>query len=217
MYLPPGNPAVRMNPVRKAFVVEAFVAPRAKVALTVTAVRKVLITGVMVRAQNALVRKSNRIANTSRSIMNCLANSLLRGRQLMVVLLSSVFCLLAVGYYGWAIAGPELSALWGPRFACAKLQFECGEVPAERKQIEHDFVIRNAGWQPMHITAKPGCRSCSTAKLSKEEIAPGDTSVLTVTLNVTQVEKGEFKKNVLVNTDDPRSPRIVFSIRGKAV
>ena len=107
--------------------------------------------------------------------------------------------------------------MWGPRFVCAELQFDCGEIPTDQKLIEHNYVLRNTGWQPLHITAKPSCGSCSTVKLSKDEIAPGDTSVLKVTLNLGLIKKGAFAKKILVNTDDPASPRVVLTIQGKAV
>ena len=146
--------------------------------------------------------------------MKRLTRPLWSRRLSLITLLSSLFCLLAAGHYGWVVAGPDS---WGPRFACTELQFDCDEVPLDRKQIEHEFVIRNIGWQPLHITAKPGCGSCSTVKLSRNEIAPDDTAVLKVTLDFSQVKKGDFTKKVLVNTDDPALPRVVFSIKGKAV
>jgi hypothetical protein len=135
-------------------------------------------------------------------------------RRLLAVLVSGLFCFLTVGHYCWVVAGPD-SGLWGPHFACEQLEFNCGEVPG-KGTVEHDFVIRNAGWQPLHITARAGCGSCSTVKLSKEEIVPGDTSVLKVTLHVGK-NKGEFKKQVLVKTDDPHLPKVILYVQGKAI
>ena len=136
-------------------------------------------------------------------------------RQWLIVLCSGLFCLLAVGHYAWVNAGVVLG-LWGPRLACERLQFDCGEVPTDRGVVEHDFIIGNTGWQPLHIKAKTGC-GCSTVNLSKEEIAPGDTSTLKVVVNAARLKKGEFKKQVLVKTDDPRSPKVILYLRGKAI
>ncbi len=136
---------------------------------------------------------------------------------MFAIMLSGTFCTLAFAHYGWVVAAPALSVFREPRLACAETQFDCGEVPLDRKLVEHDFVIRNTGWQPLHLTAKPACGSCSTVKLSKDDIAPGDTSVLTVTLHLRQMKKGKFNKHVLLNTDAPRSPQVVFAIRGTAI
>lgn len=135
-------------------------------------------------------------------------------KRSLAVLLSSVFCLLAVGHYCWAKVGPG-SGFWCPRFVCEELQFDCGAVPKEGR-IEHDFVIKNAGWQAMHLKAVPGCGSCSTVRLSKEEVEPGSTSNLSVVVDRTRVEKGPFRKQVLVKTDDPHLPKVVVHVYGTA-
>jgi len=130
------------------------------------------------------------------------------------VLLAGLFCLWAGGRYVWLIAGP---GSWGPRFACAEPSFDCGEVSTEGA-LQHEFVISNTGRRPLHILkVVPGCGSCLTVELSKEEIVPGDTSLLKVVLHAAGLKKGAFEKSLLLKTDDPNLPQVVLSVRGTAL
>ena len=87
-------------------------------------------------------------------------------RRVFAIALSSLFCLVTVGRYSWLAVGP---GSWGPRFACTESYFDCGRIPADRA-VEHEFLISNTGWRPLHIEAVAGCGSCSTVKLSKDEL-----------------------------------------------
>ena len=149
----------------------------------------------------------------SRSLCHCLKHVLAKPQSLSICM-SSVFCLLAVTHYAWVNAG-LVSALWGPRIVCEPSKFDCGEVPAVGT-IECEFTVRNSGRMPLHINAEAGCGSCSTVKLSKVEILPGDISLLKVLLDASRLKKGTFKKQVLVRTDDPRSPKVILYLYGKA-
>lgn len=133
-------------------------------------------------------------------------------RRSLAVFFSGLFCLLVVCHYCWVTIGPD-SGVWGPRFVCEELEYNCGEVPGKEK-VEHDFVISNSGWQALHVKAVASCASCCALKLSNEEIARGESATLNVVFDSSKVEKGPFKKQVLVKTDDPYSPDVVFLIQG---
>jgi hypothetical protein len=135
-------------------------------------------------------------------------------RQSLVVLAAGVFCLLAAGRCLWLAVGPSS---WGPRFACTEPYFDCGKVAAHRT-IEHDFIVKNSGREPLHILkAVPGCGGCLTVNVSEKEIVPGGCAVVKVVLDVTKVRKGEFKKALLLKTDDPYLPRVILYLQGTAV
>ncbi len=132
-------------------------------------------------------------------------------KRFLVIAFSGLFCLLAGGRYVWLTLGP---GSWGPRFACAESCFDCGEVSADQG-VEHEFVISNTGRQPFLILkAMPGCGACLTVNVSKNEVTPGDTSILKIVLDVSKLGKGPFVKKLLVMTDDPNLPRVILFVRG---
>ncbi len=134
-----------------------------------------------------------------------------RNRRFVILAIPVLFCALAVGRYVWLAIGPNS---WGPRFTCTESYLDCGEIPSS-EVVEHEFVIGNTGRQPLHILkAVPGCCDCLSVDLERNEIMPGGTSVLKVTLDVGSLEQGEFVKKVLVTTDDPGLSHVVLYVKG---
>jgi hypothetical protein len=81
--------------------------------------------------------------------------------------------------------------------------------------IEHAFLIRNTGRQPMHILRTvASCGLCLTVKAPTTEIAPGGTGVVTVALNAAKLDKGAFTKALLLKTDDPHHQNVVLYVCG---
>jgi hypothetical protein len=135
-------------------------------------------------------------------------------KRVLIYLVSGLFFAIAAGRYLWLTVGP---ASWGPRFACVNAGFDCGEVSAGRV-IEHEFVIGNTGRQPLRILkAVPGCGLCLTVRVSKVEVAPGDTTLLKVVLKTEKLSKGAFRKTILLRTDDPYLPKVVLCVYGVVV
>ena len=137
---------------------------------------------------------------------------LLRSRSRSLAVIPSVlFCLVAGGRYLWLAVGP---GSWGPRFTCAESYFDCGEVSTGRA-IEHEFVIWNTGRKPLHVLeARPACGACLIVNVSAKEIAPGDTATLKVILITARLEKGSFRKALLLKIDDPHLPQVILYVHG---
>jgi len=116
---------------------------------------------------------------------------------------------------GWSVRLADCWAgAWGPRFACAEPDFNCGDVPAAQT-VEHEFVIGNVGRQPMKILkAAPGCSSCLTVQISDYEIAPGGTAKLKAVLRPGRLPVGAFEQRVWLETNSTNVPRITLFLRG---
>lgn len=106
----------------------------------------------------------------------------------------------------------------GVSFGAAKLDisttlFDFGVIPQNGK-VSHAFVIRSTGTDSLRITnVKPGC-GCTKAPLSKEVIAPGDSTELEIIFTSSPSYRGESQKTTSVTCNDDE--RGTFSVRFKA-
>lgn len=79
------------------------------------------------------------------------------------------------------------------------------------EKIVHDFVIRNEGDAPLHVTdVRPAC-GCTVAEYDAV-IAPGGSGKVHAVLD-TSDEQGGISKGITVLTDDPENPHIVLTIK----
>ncbi len=138
---------------------------------------------------------------------------LLKEWRFLTVALSGMFCLLAIEHYAWVAFGP---GTWGPRFACCQTCFDCGKV-SKGERVKREFTIKNTGRQPLSIQAIPSCGACLDIEGAKATIGPGETSGLKVILNVDKLEDGNFRKTILLSTNDEYLPKTIFCIQGEVV
>ena len=136
---------------------------------------------------------------------------MLRRARFLIVMASAIFCVLCVSRFVWLSAGP---GSWGPRFVCVNPTFDFGESKMVGVLV-HSFIIQNTGRKPLHILkARVGCGACLSAEVPRAEIDPGGTGTLKVVLNMSKVEQGPFKKEVLLETDDPQLKKVLFVVKG---
>lgn len=70
--------------------------------------------------------------------------------------------------------------------------------------LKADVYIKNAGNQTLKISeVKPTC-GCTTAPLDKYELAPGEQTLMKVTLNITSYS-GKVTKSIRVSSNDPNA------------
>jgi hypothetical protein len=83
--------------------------------------------------------------------------------------------------------------------------------------LRHEFMIRNAGNEPLVIeSVLPGC-GCTVASFDSY-ISPGRTGKVTVTLDLYNEWAGmEYIKAVTVVSNDPDNPRMRLSLKGKVL
>lgn len=93
----------------------------------------------------------------------------------------------------------------GPRLVFDATAHNFGQVLGGATLV-HNFVFRNAGDQPLAISAvSTGC-DCTTALPAQRELAPGQTSRIEVKYDTTGYET-ETRNVIYVMSNDPRAPR----------
>ena len=79
--------------------------------------------------------------------------------------------------------------------------------------VHHDFWIHNSGVDTLRISkVTPGC-GCTTAPLSKQAIAAGDSSRLSVVFD-TKNMLGKMIKDVSIQSNDPDKPETRLTFMG---
>lgn len=85
------------------------------------------------------------------------------------------------------------------KFSCG-YTYDFGNVKKKDSPLKADIVLYNKGTDTLKILkVKPMC-GCTTAPLNKNVIAPGDSALLKVTLNVEHYE-GEVNKKISFSTN----------------
>jgi hypothetical protein len=135
-------------------------------------------------------------------------------KRLLFKIMCAVFCSMAVGRYFWLSFGPDS---WEPRFACSESIYNFGEVPKSRS-VEHSFIVSNTGRKPLHIVkVTPSCGACLSITITKNEIAPNESSVIKAVLDVSKLDKGKVAKSMLVETDDPNFHDVILYVAGTII
>ena len=79
--------------------------------------------------------------------------------------------------------------------------------------VSHDFVITNTGQKDLNIRmARTSC-GCTTPELQKNNLKPGESTLIKVTLN-TEGKNGNQNEIVLVFSNDPINPTRKMTIKG---
>lgn len=88
-----------------------------------------------------------------------------------------------------------------------------GKVKPKDSPLKAKVYLKNIGGpDTLKIyRVKPAC-GCTTAPLSKKEIAPGDSAELDVTLNVRNYS-GNVHKTISIKTNDPNARTKIFHLR----
>ncbi|MCB9849967.1 MAG: DUF1573 domain-containing protein [Phycisphaerales bacterium] len=118
---------------------------------------------------------------------------------------------------------PAATPAPGPNDALLSKQIPIAEVDEPRhdfgtvwatEALQHAFVIRNAGDEPLRIIrVKPSC-GCTVAGEYPETIDPGKTGSFPFQLNAKHIN-GKFTKSVTVTTNDTKNSQIYLSLSGE--
>ncbi|MFO0932416.1 MAG: DUF1573 domain-containing protein [Planctomycetota bacterium] len=98
----------------------------------------------------------------------------------------------------------------GPKMVLDRLAHDYGVVRQTEKH-ETTFTITNAGDAPLHPIARGEC-SCVQAKLSRNEVPPGETATLTVTFETYRFV-GPMTKALRVRSDDPEAAEVPVTLK----
>jgi thiol-disulfide isomerase/thioredoxin len=100
-----------------------------------------------------------------------------------------------------------------PALVADEPTFQFGEAEQGTK-VAHVFAIRNAGTAPLEISGvKPSC-GCTTAKLDRSTLAPGESATISSTLDL-RGKSGAQNQQILVQSNDPKNPNLRLALAGK--
>lgn len=107
----------------------------------------------------------------------------------------------------WASAAPEI--------AVDRPTYDFGSV-SQGKKVEHVFIVRNKGNAPLTIkSVRPSC-GCTAIASSASVIAPGRSGEIKTTFNSANYA-GTIHKTVAVESNDPKAPASVLTIKGTVI
>ncbi|HOS97951.1 MAG TPA: DUF1573 domain-containing protein [Deltaproteobacteria bacterium] len=107
--------------------------------------------------------------------------------------------------FGWQ------DAVCSPRVVAESPEYQAGEVP-QGALIVHPFSLKNAGDETLSVRVIT-C-TCGGVKFEPVNLAisPGRSDAITVSIP-TKYHKGEFLKEILVQTNDPERKGLAFRVR----
>lgn len=84
---------------------------------------------------------------------------------------------------------------------------ELGEVPQQK--IELTYTVRNDGGSELQIEKISTSCDCTKAVIAQDKIAPGQSAVLTVTLDPTEDNLyGDITRMIYLRSNDPENPEV---------
>lgn len=101
------------------------------------------------------------------------------------------------------------------RIHCADRVFDFGRR-MDTASLECVFVIENRGELTLEIDAIRSSCGCTVASMSSKTIRPGDRAELRVDVDLTG-RRGEFDKQIRIESNDPDMPAYRLVIRGEVV
>jgi len=100
----------------------------------------------------------------------------------------------------------------GPKIVFEKTEFDMGEISTNSKG-RASFRLTNVGDGTLEITDVVKCCGANV-ELEKKKLEPGESSGLTVEYN-TGGDAGQFRKQLIVHSNDQTHPAVTLTIMGK--
>lgn len=106
-------------------------------------------------------------------------------------------------------------AATAPELVVEKPVFEFGTIPQGEK-VEHAFVLKNKGSAPLTIKNTRTSCGCTVANASSSVIQPGKNTVIKASFDSSNFF-GNVAKTISVETNDPKTPVFVLTLKGTIV
>ena len=91
-----------------------------------------------------------------------------------------------------------------------------GKVTIKQSPVKHKLVLKNVGNELLKITkVKPTC-GCTTAPLNKDELKPGESTTVEISMSVQGVS-GKMHKQIGIECNDPNRPYVNFMLMADVV
>lgn len=121
------------------------------------------------------------------------------------------FLVIVLAVYGFFKAVPkEDNEGIGPRINISPQSFDFGEVDYG-ETVEHIFKVKNLGNESLKINRISTSCGCTSAKIDKEEISPGEEAELKVVYETTKMSgghaKGDQERIIYIKSSDSTKPQ----------
>lgn len=101
-----------------------------------------------------------------------------------------------------------------PSIVCDEPVYKFGRV-SNTTEVEHVFVIRNAGNLTLEIRNVRAACGCTATAISNKMVEPGQTAEIRAKLNL-RGRQGAQHKPIYVDSNDPRTPTLALAFEGIA-
>lgn len=93
-------------------------------------------------------------------------------------------------------------------FSLREKEFDFGKIKQSGGEVKHEFTVQYNGKTPIKITGVPTSCGCTTAKIEKDILNPGETTIITVEFdpNFHEEPTGKFFKSVIILTEPSTNP-----------
>jgi len=98
------------------------------------------------------------------------------------------------------------------RVVVGQTEFDFGSMDVD-DSCEHAFVFRNEGTGVLRLVAGPTSCGCTVSEIERPELAPGQSTRVIVRWNAGG-KVGVYEQTAVVETNDPRWPRVELRVRG---
>lgn len=98
-----------------------------------------------------------------------------------------------------------------PRLACDQPVHDFGAIGG-KDAVEHTFVLRNAGTGDLAIWRVQNTCGCTTTRLQRETIAPGEELPLTASFSL-RGRRGPQYQRIFIHSNDPLQPRYELALQ----
>lgn len=91
--------------------------------------------------------------------------------------------------------------------ALKETEYNFGKIP-QGKPVTHIFAFTNTGTTPLKLDNVQASCGCTTPEWSKEEVAPGATSKITVGYNA--ANEGDFTKTITITYNNSQTKQLTI-------
>ncbi len=100
-----------------------------------------------------------------------------------------------------------------PRLTLERKAYDFGEIN-EGSVVKTNFTLTNTGRSALNIRETKANCGCTVSKLSKDTLAPGESSTITVSFN-SHGRRGKQHKTVTIFSNDPTAPTQQLTLTGR--
>lgn len=118
-------------------------------------------------------------------------------------------------YIAIVISSLSFAQLLQPKLVLQQTSYDFGDIKQGEK-VSHIFVLSNSGGDLLTISNVTASCGCTAAAPEKNELAPGESTNLTVSFN-SSGRRGKQNKTVRIFSNDPQNPEMVLTITGIVV